>query len=220
MQEGMEDMETDAASLLELTPLTKSLSAEDRVACLVRELLEAFGENPKREGLRRTPERVARMYFELLSGYATDPDAVINDAVFSTDYREMVLVREIEFYSLCEHHMLPFYGRVHVAYIPEGKVLGLSKFPRVVEMFARRLQIQEQMTQQIADFLQSVLQPAGLAVVVEGAHLCAMMRGVKKDEMRMVTSASYGILRTDPLARQDLLAQLPMAGCSGSGDEH
>ena len=142
--------------------------ATDRQAIeqAMRTILTSIGEDPDRQGLRRTPERVARMYEELLSGYQTDPVTLINDALFDVDYREMVIVKDIDFYSLCEHHLLPFFGRAHVAYLPRGKVVGLSKIPRVVEMFARRLQVQERMTQQIADFIDDVLQPYGVAVVV------------------------------------------------------
>jgi len=168
-------------------------------------MLVAFGENPTREGLKRTPKRVARMYAELLSGYGTDPNKLVNDALFDVKYDEMVIVRDIEFYSLCEHHMLPFMGRVHVAYIPNGKVLGLSKIPRVVEMFARRLQVQERMTRQIADFIRDLLKPQGVAVVVEGLHLCMMMRGVQKHNARMTTSAMHGAFRANLATRQEFL---------------
>lgn len=164
----------------------------------VRTILSNIGEDPDRQGLQRTPERVARMYDELTAGYQTDPIALINDALFDVDYNEMVVVKDIEFYSLCEHHMLPFYGHVHVAYIPNGKVVGLSKIPRLVDMFARRLQIQERMTGQIADLIDEILAPAGVAVVVEGVHMCSMMRGVKKPSASMITSARRGIFKTDP----------------------
>src|SRR3990172_6789138 len=142
----------------------------------VYSLLQAVGEDPEREGLRNTPDRVARMYSELLSGYGADPAKLINGALFNINYDEMVLVRDIEFYSLCEHHMLPFLGRAHVAYIPAGKVIGLSKIPRMVDMYARRLQVQERMTRQIADFIHDLLEPLGVAVVAEGMHMCSMMR--------------------------------------------
>ncbi len=178
---------------------------------LVRELLVNLGEDPNREGLLRTPERVARMYGEMLSGYHTDLDALLNEAIFESEYQEMVLVRDIQFYSLCEHHLLPFFGRAHVAYLPAGKIIGLSKIPRLVEMFARRLQVQERMTQQIAETLQAVLRPRGVAVVVEGAHLCAMMRGVKKSEARMVTSALLGAFRSDDRLRADFYSHLERA---------
>lgn len=171
----------------------------------VEDLLHAVGEDPEREGLRNTPDRVARMYAELLSGYGMNPEKIINDALFEINYDEMVLVRDIEFYSLCEHHMLPFLGRAHVAYIPKGKVIGLSKIPRIVEMYARRLQVQERMTRQIADLIQQVLEPQGVAVVVEGMHLCSMMRGVKKHGARMTTSAMHGAFRANLATRQEFL---------------
>ncbi|HET9906108.1 MAG TPA: GTP cyclohydrolase I FolE [Anaerolineales bacterium] len=172
---------------------------------LIFDLLKAVGEDPNREGLKNTPDRVARMYAELLSGYSQEPDRIINNALFHVNYDEMVLVRDIEFYSLCEHHMLPFLGRAHVAYIPDGKVIGLSKIPRIVDMYARRLQIQERMTRQIADFIQGTLEPHGVAVVVEAMHLCSMMRGVKKHDARMTTSAMHGSFRANVATRQEFL---------------
>jgi GTP cyclohydrolase I len=171
----------------------------------ISRLIKAVGENPSREGLKFTPKRVARMYSELLSGYRIDPVAMINGALFNITYDEMVLVRDIEFYSLCEHHILPFMGRVHVAYIPDGKVIGLSKIPRIVDMYARRLQVQERMTRQIADFLRDLLKPQGVAVVVEAVHLCSMMRGVKKHDARMTTSAMHGAFRANLATRQEFL---------------
>lgn len=171
----------------------------------VYELIKALGEDPEREGLKNTPHRVARMFTELLSGYNMDPKRIINGALFSINYDEMVLVRDIEFYSLCEHHMLPFLGRAHVAYIPADKVIGLSKIPRIVDMYARRLQVQERMTRQIADFLQTTLQPQGVAVVVEAVHMCSMMRGVKKHDARMTTSAMHGAFRANLATRQEFL---------------
>jgi GTP cyclohydrolase IA len=174
----------------------------------VRGLLQAVGEDPEREGLKNTPDRVARMYSELLSGYRADPAKIINGALFNINYDEMVLVRDIEFYSLCEHHMLPFLGRAHVAYIPAGKVLGLSKIPRMVDMYARRLQVQERMTRQIADFLQEYLAPQGVGVVVEAVHLCSMMRGVKKHDARMTTSAMHGAFRANLATRQEFLENI------------
>ena len=171
----------------------------------VLEVLKAVGEDPGREGLRNTPDRVSRMYAELLSGYSMDPQKIINGALFNINYDEMVLVRDIEFYSLCEHHLLPFLGRVHVAYIPKGKVIGLSKIPRLVDMYARRLQVQERMTRQIADLLQETLDPQGVAVVVEAMHLCSMMRGVKKHDARMTTSAMHGAFRGNLATRQEFL---------------
>jgi len=168
----------------------------------------AVGEDPEREGLKNTPNRVARMYTELLSGYSTDPASIINGALFNINYDEMVLVRDIEFYSLCEHHMLPFLGRAHVAYLPAGKVIGLSKIPRIVDMYARRLQVQERMTRQIADLLQNTLEPQGVAVVVEGMHLCSMMRGVKKHDARMITSAMHGAFRANLATRSEFLENI------------
>jgi GTP cyclohydrolase I len=177
----------------------------DAVRELTYNLLKAVGEDPEREGLKNTPDRVARMYTELLSGYNMDPERIVNSALFNINYDEMVLVRDIEFYSLCEHHMLPFIGRAHVAYLPAGKVIGLSKIPRIVDMYARRLQVQERMTRQIADLLQATLEPQGVAVVVEGMHLCSMMRGVRKHDARMTTSAMHGAFRANLATRQEFL---------------
>lgn len=174
----------------------------------VESILRNIGEDPEREGLLKTPNRVARMFDELTAGYHIDPVALINGAIFSVDYDEMVVVKDIDFHSLCEHHMLPFYGRAHVAYIPDGKVVGLSKIPRIVEMFARRLQIQEQMTSQIANFIQETLEPSGVAVVVEGAHMCAMMRGVKKANTKMTTSKMLGAFREDDKLRAEFMAHI------------
>lgn len=176
-----------------------------RIEQAVHEIIEAVGENPDREGMVRTPERVGRMYEELLAGYRTDPLAMINDAIFDVSYDEMVLVRDIEFYSLCEHHMLPFIGRAHVAYLPNEKVIGLSKLPRIVDMFARRLQVQERMTVQIAEFISELLNPHGVAVVLEAVHLCSVMRGVKKHDARMTTSAMHGAFRANLATRQEFL---------------
>src|SRR5258706_12028576 len=169
------------------------------------ELIKAVGENPEREGLKNTPDRVARMYIELLSGYASEPEKIINGALFHISYDEMVIVRDIEFYSLCEHHLLPFIGRVHVAYIPAGEVIGLSKIPRIVDMYARRLQVQERMTRQTADLLSEVLKPQGVAVVVETMHMCSMMRGLDKHDARMTTSAMHGAFRANLATRQEFL---------------
>lgn len=175
---------------------------------IVYELIKSVGENPEREGLKNTPHRVARMYTELLNGYSLEPEKILNGALFNISYDEMVIVRDIEFYSLCEHHMLPFIGRAHVAYIPAGKVIGLSKIPRIVDLYARRLQIQERMTRQIADFIQDTLKPQGVAVVVEAMHLCAMMRGVKKHDARMTTSAMHGAFRANLATREEFLANI------------
>lgn len=171
----------------------------------VRAVIKAVGEDPDREGLLGTPDRVSRMYAELLSGYSANPEKIINGALFNINYDEMVLVRDIEFYSLCEHHMLPFLGRAHVAYLPNGKVIGLSKIPRIVDLYARRLQVQERMTRQIADVIQNTLEPHGVAVVVEAVHLCSMMRGVKKHDARMTTSAMHGAFRANLATRQEFL---------------
>jgi GTP cyclohydrolase I len=182
--------------------------SQEGVMRAVRQLLLAIGEDPTRQGLRETPDRVARMYTELLDGYWVDPVALVNDAVFEETYDEMVIVRDIEFYSLCEHHLLPFLGRAHVAYFPRGKVIGLSKVPRIVDMFARRLQVQERMTRQIAEFIDNLLNPYGVAVVVEGLHLCATMRGVKKHDARMTTSAMFGAFRKNIATRQEFLENI------------
>jgi GTP cyclohydrolase I len=178
------------------------------IECAVGMILEAIGEDPTREGLLRTPNRVSRMYEELTAGYHVDPVRLINDALFDVNYDEMVIVKDIDYYSLCEHHMLPFMGKVHVAYIPDGKVIGLSKIPRIVEMFARRLQVQERMTQQIAEFLDETLHPQGVAVVAEGLHMCAAMRGVKKANARMSTSAMLGNFKTSQATRNEFLSHI------------
>ncbi len=175
----------------------------------VKEILEYIGEDSEREGLLKTPNRVARMLDELTSGYHTNPEKLINGAIFSADYDEMVIVNDIEFYSLCEHHLLPFYGKAHVAYIPKDKVIGLSKIPRIVDMFARRLQIQEQMTSQIADFLSEAIGAKGVAVVVEGSHMCSMMRGVKKQDSKMRTISMTGDFKVDKDLRREFLNQIP-----------
>ncbi len=186
--------------------------AKPEIEAAVEQLLTAFGEDVDREGLERTPERVARMYDELLAGYHVDPYALINEAIFEESIEDMVIVKDIEFYSMCEHHLLPFLGRAHVAYIPTGKVIGLSKIPRVVDLFARRLQVQERMTRQIADFLEAVIHPMGVGVVVEGWHLCATMRGVKKANAIMVSSALCGSFKEDPKTRQEFFDHLNREG--------
>ncbi|MCL4561208.1 MAG: GTP cyclohydrolase I FolE [Chloroflexi bacterium] len=171
----------------------------------VRKMLEAFGENPDRDGLKKTPKRIARMYDELLQGYRTDPVQMVNGAIFEVTYDEIVIVRDIEFSSLCEHHMLPFLGRAHVAYLPHNHVIGLSKIPRIVDMFAHRLQVQERMTRQIADFIMELLHPSGVAVVIEAMHMCSMMRGVKKHDARMTTSTMLGAFRNSMATRMEFL---------------
>lgn len=179
------------------------------VSSLITDLLTALGEDPEREGLVRTPGRVSRMYDELLAGYRMDLDTIVNGALFDTRADDLVVVENIEFTSMCEHHLLPFYGRVHVAYVPDGKLIGLSKIPRIVEMFARRLQIQERMTRQIAEAVQEVLEPRGVGVIVEGTHMCAKIRGVKKSGMKMRSRQLLGELKTNGELRGDFLSMLP-----------
>lgn len=170
----------------------------DRAAAAIESLLVAVGEDPTREGLEKTPRRVALAYRELLSGYRTDPVKLVNGALFTAKHSDLVVVRNIEYHSLCEHHLLPFSGRATVAYLPGEKIIGLSKIPRVVDMFARRLQLQEQLTRQIAEFLQGVLAPVGVAVALDGRHLCATMRGVRKHGARMTTTCLLGAFEDDP----------------------
>ena len=178
------------------------------IECAEEDILRAIGEDVHREGLLKTPARVARMFEELTAGYHVDPVRLINDAIFNVTYDEMVIVADIDYYSLCEHHLLPFMGKAHVGYIPNGKVIGLSKIPRIVEMFARRLQLQERMTQQIAEFLNETLHPLGVAVVAEGVHMCAAMRGVKKANARMVTSAMLGTFKNSQSTRNEFFEHI------------
>jgi GTP cyclohydrolase I len=182
---------------------------------LVREMLGRLGEDPDREGLRKTPERVARAMKWMTRGYLMDPMELLRKALFDERHESMVLVRDIELYSLCEHHMLPFFGRAHVAYIPNGRIVGLSKVARLVEIYGRRLQVQERLTDQIADAVQCTLEPAGVGVVIEAYHLCMMMRGVEKQNSRTVTSAVRGQFRDDQKTRDEFL-RLVMSGRSGS----
>jgi GTP cyclohydrolase IA len=182
--------------------------ANGRVEAAVRQILVEIGEDPDRPGLTGTPDRVHRMYTELTAGYHVEPDRLVNDAIFDVGYSEMVVVKDIPFYSLCEHHLLPFFGTAAVAYIPRGKVIGLSKIPRIVEMYARRLQVQERMTQQIADFLNDRLAPQGVGVVVEANHLCAVMRGIRKPGTIMTTSAVLGLFRTRDRTRAEFFSHL------------
>ena len=177
----------------------------DPIEELVESLLVELGEDPARQGLKATPDRVARALRELTDGYGVKPEEVVADAVFDQDYDEMVVVKNIDFYSLCEHHMLPFFGQVHVGYLPKGKVVGLSKIPRLVAVFSRRLQIQEQLTRQVAEALDSALQPRGVGVVVEARHLCMEMRGVETPGGRMITSCMLGTFRRDPRTRAEFL---------------
>ena len=169
----------------------------ERIAGHMRAVLEALGEDPQREGLVKTPERVAKAYQFLTHGYAVDPAAILRSAMFQEDYRQMVIVRDIELYSLCEHHMLPFFGKAHVAYIPDGRIVGLSKVPRVVDAFARRLQVQERLTMDIRNCIEDTLKPLGVAVVIEAQHLCMVMRGIQKQHSIATTSAFTGEFNTD-----------------------
>jgi len=199
-------MKTDLDTLYQIAELRLETEIDlEAIQQAITQILVSLGEDPEREGLLKTPERVARMYAELLDGYYQDPMLIVNDALFEVTYDEMVLVRDIEYYSLCEHHLLPFFGRAHVAYLPKGRVIGLSKIPRLVDMFAHRLQVQERMTRQIAEFLDELLDPGGVAVVVEGLHLCTAMRGIKKHDARMTTSAMLGYFRKNPATRQEFL---------------
>jgi GTP cyclohydrolase I len=181
---------------------------KDNIEAAVHSILTNVGEDPDRQGLLGTPDRIARMYDEVLGGYNVDLEKLVNGALFDVAYDEMIVVKDIEFYSMCEHHMLPFFGRAHVAYIPTEKVIGLSKIPRIVEMFARRLQVQERMTRQIADTIDEILSPQGVAVVIEGSHMCSMMRGVKKQEASMVTSAMLGCFKKSDKTRNEFLSHL------------
>ncbi len=182
---------------------------------LIESVLKELGEDVSREGLRRTPERVGHALEFLTQGYHVDPEEILNEAIFEEDYNEMVVVRDIDFYSLCEHHMLPFFGRAHVAYIPDGRIVGLSKLARIVEMFARRLQVQERLTTQIADLIQSSLRPRGVAVVLEAQHLCMMMRGIQSQNSYAITSALLGECQSDPKTRGEVM-QLIHPGRPGS----
>ena len=179
--------------------------SNEQIEAAVGAILRNIGENPEREGLQRTPSRVAKMYAELTAGYRVDPVALINDAIFTVDYDEMVMVKDIDFSSLCEHHMLPFFGKAHVAYIPNGHIVGLSKIPRVVDAFARRLQVQERLTNEIRDCIQDTLKPMGVAVVIEASHLCMQMRGIQKQNSVTTTSAFTGIFLKDHRTREEFI---------------
>lgn len=183
------------------------------IAELIRDLLTILGEDPAREGLAKTPERVERSLRFLTQGYRENPEALFRNARFSNEqYDEMVLVKDIDYFSLCEHHLIPFFGKCHVAYIPDGKIVGLSKIPRLVEIFSRRLQVQERLTCQIAETLQEYLKPKGVAVVMEAQHLCTMMRGVQKQNTKMVTSSMLGTFRSDPKTRMEFLSLIREGG--------
>jgi GTP cyclohydrolase I len=194
-------MKSNKAAVKVITP-----KADRSIAPLVRQILERLGEDPRRDGLSRTPERVERALQFLTSGYTADPQKVVNGALFAVKYDEMVIMKDIEFFSLCEHHLLPFFGKVHVAYIPRDRVIGLSKLPRIVDVFARRLQIQERMTQQIAQTIQEMIDPVGVGVVCEARHFCMMMRGVEKQHSGAVTSAMLGAFRNRKETRDEFLA--------------
>ena len=182
----------------------------DRIEELISELLIQIGEDPKREGVLRTPSRVAKAWEFLAKGYHQNLDEIINNAVFSENYDEMVTIKDIDFFSLSEHHLLPFFGKAHVAYIPDGKIIGLSKVPRIIEMFSRRLQVQERMTHEIADSLNNVLLPKGVAVVLEGEHMCMQMRGVEKQNSYATTSSMTGLFRQDSRTREEFLNIISM----------
>ena len=176
-----------------------------RMESLIEELLRELGEDPRREGLLRTPGRVARSFEFITQGYSLDPQKILNDAVFEESYNEMVIVKDIDFFSLCEHHMLPFFGRAHVAYVPNGRIVGLSKIARLVEMYSRRLQVQERLTNEIAHVIEKVLQPRGVAVILEAQHLCMMMRGVQKQNSYAISSAMLGEFESDPKTRGEFV---------------
>jgi GTP cyclohydrolase I len=198
-------MKSNKANVKVMTPKADA-AANESIAPLVKQMLERLGEDPGREGLARTPERVDRALRFLTSGYAMDVNRVVNGALFAVKYDEMVIMKDIEFFSMCEHHMLPFFGKVHVAYIPRDRVIGLSKLPRLVDVFARRLQIQERMTQQIAQTIQELIDPAGVGVICEARHFCMMMRGVEKQHSGAVTSAMLGAFRDQKETRDEFLA--------------
>ena len=181
-------------------------AGEISIASHMREVLRDLGEDPAREGLARTPERVEKALRYLTSGYSADVRQIVNDALFDVEYDEMVIVRDIEFFSMCEHHMLPFFGKMHVAYLPAAKVIGLSKIPRIVDVFARRLQIQERLTQQVAETIEELIRPRGVAVICEARHFCMMMRGVEKQHSGAITSAMLGAFRENKETRNELLS--------------
>lgn len=184
---------------------SKIIFVEDKLEAAVREILKQLGEDPRREGLEKTPRRTAKVLREITCGYSADIDKIFNGAFFRVNYKEMVMVRDISFYSICEHHILPFFGKVHLAYIPNGRIIGLSKIPRLVEAFSRRLQVQERLTTQIADTLQNKLKPKGVGIVIEAQHLCMTMRGVKNAASRAVTSSMLGVFQTDNRVREEFL---------------
>ena len=195
-----------------MSPAESSEERNPELERLIREVLKEIGEDPSREGLERTPERVAKAYRYLTSGYRQDASEVLNGALFTEEYDEMVVVKDIDFYSLCEHHVLPFFGKCHVAYMPSRKIVGLSKIARLVEMYSRRLQVQERLTTQIAQTINEVLQPRGVAVVMEALHMCMLMRGVEKQNSKAVTSAMLGAFRENPETRAEFMELIKSRG--------
>jgi len=185
--------------------MTDTATVKPELQELVREMLVRLGEDPEREGLKRTPSRVEKALTYLTRGYKQDAESVLNGAVFTSDYDEMVIVKEIDFFSLCEHHLLPFFGKCHIAYLPDKRIVGLSKLPRLVDVFSRRLQVQEKLTMEIARAIEEKLKPKGVGVVMEAAHLCVMMRGVEKQNAHMVTSSMRGRFRSDARSREEFL---------------
>jgi GTP cyclohydrolase I len=212
LRDSLSDAFGDDDGLDRAVGARQSADGSVELAELVRRQLELIGEDPGREGLLRTPERVARSLAWLTRGYDSDARAVIGEALFEETHESMVMVRDIEMYSMCEHHMLPFFGKVHIAYIPNGRIVGLSKLPRLVDVFARRLQVQERLTEQIAEAVEDVLRPHGVGVVVEAAHLCMMMRGVEKQNSKTITSALRGRFRECPMTRDEFLRLAHRAG--------
>jgi GTP cyclohydrolase I len=207
-----QSLSAEDGDLLDEGLAASATAGEHRYAALVREQLTLIGEDPEREGLQKTPARAARAMSFLTRGYAGDVRDVVGDAIFREDHHNMVMVRDIELYSMCEHHMLPFFGKAHVAYIPNGHIVGLSKLPRIVDHFARRLQVQERLTDEIADAVNDVLGPLGVGVVIEAFHLCMMMRGVEKQNSRTITSALRGVFRDDSRTREEFLALARVGG--------
>ncbi len=206
----MKPIETDRAP--EGSEPTPGGDSPDHIERLAEHILGILGEDIERDGLRQTPKRYARVMRELTQGYDQDPQEVLRSAMFDVSYDEMVIVKDIEVFSLCEHHMLPFFGRMHIAYIPQKKVIGLSKTARIVDIFARRLQIQERLTQQVAETIQGAIEPAGVGVVCEAQHLCMMMRGVEKQHSATITSAMLGVFRDNPKTREEFLSLVSAGG--------
>ena len=186
------------------------MNEKKKIQNAVRSILTGIGEDPEREGLQATPERVQRMYEELCAGYHMDLDTVVHGAIFEESCESMVVIRNISFYSLCEHHMLPFYGKIHVAYFPNGKIIGLSKIPRIVEMYARRLQVQERLTEQVCSAIESVLSPKGIAVLTNGIHMCSVMRGVKKESAELITTRFTGVFSENPELKEEFYRQISL----------